>query len=700
MEQPVLLPKLKSALACLFNTNHENQQYAAEAHKFLLTFKSSNLRRLVVSRIQSQKDKSSDNNIISLEDDLHRHAEDSASHTFGSIYLSCLAALLTSSSRASSYGSCNHERIFAAQTLNHRCRSIKLVESYDIEAEDGLEGGVARLVLSWEEKRQRGVNVGDEESMTVLNAWLERYVPMLVQRCHGMDDNNNTGLCHGGQLLAIVLKRHSSSLAIGSTDGERGEERIKGKLILITLAVALYSMAFSEQEEEHYLSQHHNPQHRTPWANAVLSELGSALSVTALRIRYRPSPSKHEMPDSEPGVPSLIDLLLHSIHIVADAATEYFLNQQQQYGHDDSRRNLIDICHQHAIKRSVAACLTSLPETVLLPPGSDKGDDSHRIPSIDRACLRAASMELRYEKAEHGTGGTGMERMLMEMIRSELGESDIESTIERLDNISALRLFECCESWARFVSVPLGVVAATVGRLAIRFFVNQHESIHCEKTQNAAFQYVTSIFEGASPSLTVEDILSATLGVAAGGVSGKKKQGNKSKKRQERRLKNAAICVDSNDTGNNQGYSAEDELAQRKNGACLTAALIFGASVHDILGKETMLRLSTPSLYTHTICSTISVAAASVLPRLLWLERNANENNNSSEEWWLSCFEVILCSLKRLCQSTNRDIRALSYEPLMTLHESLNSTPFVKLAMEQLAVDAVCEVCQTFVVII
>ena len=690
MEQPLLLSKLQTALACLYNA-HTNEHHRCEAHQFLLTFKSSNLRRLVVSRLQSQKDKS--DNKISFEDDLQRHAEESTSHTAGSIYLSCLALLLTPINANG-----RHEQIFAAQTLNHRCRSIKLVESFDIEAEDGLECGVARLVLAWEERRRNGVNFEGEESRIILNAWLERYAPMLVHRS-GRSTNNNLSLCHGGKLLEMVFERHSSSLSAGNDEGERGEEKMKGNLIMLTLAVALYTAAFTEYEEDHYFAQQkQQQQHRNPWANAVLSELGSALSVTALRIRYRPTTNRHDTPTSEAGVPSLIDLLIHSIHLVADAATGYFV-QQANLGDDRSKRDLAEACHQHAIKRSIAACLTCLPETVLLPPSSDRGDDSHRIPSIDRACLRAASIELRSESNAQGATGTGMERMLIEIIKSELGDTNIGDLAE-LDNVSAARILECCDSWARFVMVPLHVIDVTVQKLAIRYFhFGQNEtqtSSNHQKAQTQAFQYLTSIFEGASPSLTMQDILSATLGVAVSGVGGtKKKQGNKSKKRQERRLNNASIVFDADGTGSTEsGCSAEEELSRRKNSACVAAASIFGVSVNgDGHSTETTLRLSSPTMYTHSICSTVSTAASSVLPSLLSLERNANENNNTKEQWWSDSFEIIVVSLKRLCQSANRDVRGLSYEPLMILHESLNSTPVVRLRVEQIAVDAICEVC-------
>jgi hypothetical protein len=264
------------------------------------------------------------------------------------------------------------------------------------------------------------------------------------------------------------------------------------------------------------------------------------------------------------------------------------------------------------------------------------------------------------------------------------------------------------------VWVPLYIVDATVANLAVKYFfleqngAHQNTSIQYQKAQNAAFQYVISIFEGAAPTLTLEDILSATLGIAAGKANpNKKRQTSKSKKRQERRLQNAAITIDDHEAENTNGVDpsslAEDELSRRKLSSCVAAAAVYGVSVKNgpSLSDESIgLRsaASSPSTSTHSICSTISILASSVLPYLLWLERNANESNNPGNQWWLELFSLILVSIKRLCQSSSRDIRALAYEPLMILHESLNSTPVVCLKMEQIAVDSVCEVCRRVII--
>lgn len=74
-DHPLLLPKLQTAISCLYGYgNNDNSQLLQtpqnrnEAHEFLLRFKSSNIRRSVVSRIQSQRDRVGGNS------DHHGHA--------------------------------------------------------------------------------------------------------------------------------------------------------------------------------------------------------------------------------------------------------------------------------------------------------------------------------------------------------------------------------------------------------------------------------------------------------------------------------------------------------------------------------------------------------------------------------------------------------------------------------------------------
>ncbi len=610
----------------------------------------------MVSRLQSRKDR-----IGSADDGENELSFNQAEDLTGSIFLSCLGLLYSSCSQNSSN---SHERIFTAQALNHRCRSIKLTEILDIEAEDGVECGTARLVLALEEIKHARNNIQPQDSTdlngrtkSILTAWLERYVPMLVNRCGG-------SACIGSELLAVLLERHSSLLLDSQylVDEIRGEEQIKGTLMMFSLAVALYVAAFCHFEEER---QHQNQQDeaRSPWANAVLAELGSALSVTMLRLRYRPTTDKQATPAPDPSCPPLIDALVHAINVVRDSAAVYLTNKQAG-GEIPSH---LQEAHHYAIHRSIAACLTSLPETVLLPPGQDY---VHRIPSVDRGCLRAASMELRCNE-------TGMEKAMAILV---------QSTGNVHDESSASRLLGMCEAWARYVAVPIHVIDESVGKVAIDFLHISKitPTAQQQKVQSLAFQYLVSIFEAALPTLSVTDILTAALGVGATGVqNGKKKQGNKSKKRHEKRLDRAKAVED--ETSQNQ---AEEELLARKNAACAAAAAAFGISTSRT-GDDWGLKLasSCPMTTSHAICSTVAAAATSVLPHLLWLERN----DGPTQQWRTDLFSAIIVVIQRMCKSQDRDTRALAYEALMILHSALNSVTTVSCRVEQIAIDSICD---------
>ena len=745
MEHPLLLPKLRTALSCLYGNANSLIHHATslhnrhEAHAFLLSFKSSNHRRKVVSRIQSEKDRSQ-------AQDHPITPDDNSSVTIGSIFLSCLALMLQSNN--------SHELIFAAQALNHRTRSLKLVETLDIEAEDGLECGIARFAQALEEIRvervrllkvataavagnetnqqyeQRNVELGGKSNV-IFAAWLERYVPMLVHSCgnggsgeESTDGNRSTrsddSVCNGGELLALVLQRNSSNLftnnaihgnSIMCDETERREEKIKGTLIMLALAVTMYVSAFAEYKEDH--RHYHQTAPRSPWANAVLSELGSALSVTALRIRYKPVTDNLTTPSPELSCPPLIDMLVNTLALVEESAEVYFSwkTQNQHVDNDLSLCSFIHEAHQYAIQRSIAACIKALPETVLLPPGLD--NTGHRIPSIDRACLRAASIELRSVRTistvnnvdENIIIGTGMDKAWQVLVDSHRGLGH--------EDTSATQLLECCEAWARYVAVPIPVINVTVGSLAgvylhvSRSSINSHQY---EKAQMAAFQYLVSLFEAASPSLSHRDILASSLGVAkscnrgkcGAGSSGKntstrKKQGNKSKKRQEAQLGKVIAVHDSNHDYDALD-AAENELLARRNAACVAAAAAFGVSLNNssVTDDDWGLRLAaaSPLTSTHGICSTAAAAATSVLPHLLFLERG-DVNEESKPEWRLELFSSIVAVIRRMCASSSRGIRVLAYEPLMILHNTLNSVATVSLRMEEVAVQSICEVCQS-----
>ena len=99
-------------------------------------------------------------------------------------------------------------------------------------------------------------------SREVLTAWLARYVAVLARRGGGggaPDDNAGGKLCDGAALLASVLQRTAPALLgdASGADAEHDEDQVKGTLVLLTLAVAMYVSAFGEYEEGHRYGHRH-----------------------------------------------------------------------------------------------------------------------------------------------------------------------------------------------------------------------------------------------------------------------------------------------------------------------------------------------------------------------------------------------------------------------------------------------------------
>ena len=464
------------------------------------------------------------------------------------------------------------------------------------------------------------------------------------------------------------------------------------------------------------------------------------MSIVALRLRYAPTTAggggdddddddddRGAAPGRSPPSPCLIDVLVDAVRAAAGECDRPGTNCGG-YGGGPERR--IRRAHRRAAARSIASCLMALPETVLLPPGSSREDDDNggggggggrRVPSVDRACLRAASVELRSAGLGGGGGdvGTGMDRAWNALMAPTLlvdGDDygDDNGDDDFRDSANA-RLLECCDAWARHVAVPMPLVGVTVGSLAAAYLRvdddvdgdGRGRRPRREKARAAAHQYLVTIFESASPSLTPDDVLAASLGVAGGGGQrgggggggGKntntRKRRGKAKKRQEEKLGRAATTAQ--DGGRD---AAEAELVARRNAACVAAAAAFGvsladgstASADDGWGLRHAATSSSPRASTHGMCAAAASAAASVLPHLLSLEQRGNVvfDGETDRGWRSSLFSAIATVVRRMCAS-RREIRVLAYEPLMVLSSSLSSVAEVSSGMERAAVDAICE---------
>ena len=135
IREPILLNKLRTALSRLYSLNYvtTNSSNQHEAHEYLIEFQSRNVRRIVTSMHQRQRDSQSDL-CTRLEPD---------DETNGSSFYAALPLLLFTAP------SHKTERLFCAQTIMHRLRRMKTSEAIDLEIEhyDSVQMNVNELHL-------------------------------------------------------------------------------------------------------------------------------------------------------------------------------------------------------------------------------------------------------------------------------------------------------------------------------------------------------------------------------------------------------------------------------------------------------------------------------------------------------------------------------------------------------------------------
>mmetsp|Transcript_30193 Transcript_30193/g.46055 ORF Transcript_30193/g.46055 Transcript_30193/m.46055 type:complete len:1307 (-) Transcript_30193:228-4148(-) len=134
---PLHYSDLRIALSVLYSLPSSCPQNltSQQAHDFLLSIQSRNVRRQLQSIQQSQIDMVKKGNY--QKDDLNENSF----ITWGSSWLASVMVLLSSDSHPA-------ERLFSAQTLMHRVRRVKLVEAIDLEIETPPGGFNTEVILS------------------------------------------------------------------------------------------------------------------------------------------------------------------------------------------------------------------------------------------------------------------------------------------------------------------------------------------------------------------------------------------------------------------------------------------------------------------------------------------------------------------------------------------------------------------------
>jgi hypothetical protein len=399
------------------------------------------------------------------------------------------------------------------------------------------------------------------------------------------------------------------------------EERIKGELTLLTLAAVAYLTA----------CESHQGNHTQP----ILSTLGSTMAAVALRLRFTPSSIEQHggpVPTSQP----LVTLVTHALVLVWNTA------------------NSLSMSNHTALGASLHACLASIPDTLLGSPGGARGSFS-----IDPRCLQAATQELRT---------TGLTLLWETLQQHEQG---------RVDDRSDLLTLTTCERWAKFLPIPLEFLQNTIPLVNKYLSCDSHEAA---QYQRSALAYLIAIFE--SGAWTLDQVLAANLGITGSlqnQQSGKKKQSNRSKKRQKE-----VVNTLTTDTSMAQ---AQAEVQHRGEIACQATMMAWDEL--NSAAQKALAMAKDPNIQVEGEgpVGCLAASANACLPHLVRYQ---------SLSYTKDLFTAIAGTFLEVCASPNR-CRTLSLEPLYTLHTTVialfRSGGRLDDAVEPLLVDHYFKVC-------
>ena len=638
IREPILLNKLRTALSRLYSLNYvtTNSSNQHEAHEYLIEFQSRNVRRIVTSMHQRQRDSQSDL-CTRLEPD---------DETNGSSFYAALPLLLFTAP------SHKTERLFCAQTIMHRLRRMKTSEAIDLEIEhyDSVQMNVnvlTELLVTGQNSQQNSfpywidfVKFHGEKLSSFHTSLLGRVLQTYFQKNMNVDAGNS--------LMSMI----PSDV----------EEKVKGELTLLILATISYLNVY-----EHAMNTAINKQEDGSHITPLLNTLSSAMAVVALRLRYTSASVASDCSASETPIVTMVasafqsvaELASSQMHkellpgVFSDESIDQMLQAQNQN------------FHQRALSQCLGVALASIPDSLLGSPGGARG----RL-SVDPKCIMAANSELRSE----GTGiGLLKEAIayLIETSRSNDASHDTEY-MQRQILISS-------EKWARFVPLNLDFVQYTVSTTmsGVGNGFAQVDTAFCS--------YLIRIFEGAC--ISVDQVMASAAGLNAesntGHQMGRKKQSSKSKKRQKERLEDVL------NSGDSKRQEAEKEAYLRGNVACHVAIWTWDCICALFLSSLSAMEASPQDVVdgegpVGCICTCVSAC----LPHFV---KHGKISEDAAQS--VTLFRILTEALQNICSSENRSVRALTYEHVAVVHKALvdNSQTGNLSEIEGMAMSFVCQ---------
>lgn len=385
------------------------------------------------------------------------------------------------------------------------------------------------------------------------------------------------------------------------------EERVKGQLTLMTVMPILYQVTLAS-----FMSTPENLIRIRP----LLTTLASLLAVTAGRLRY----TTLSVPNPAPNTKPVVGTILHALHL-----TQQFLPSSLSTPSQD---------HYAATYLHVFyTCMSVVPDAILAP-GRIGGTGTM---SIDPRCFTAVTTEVR----SHG----------IEEVCESLSQLPSSSMVDQ----KTLFLY-LCEEWARHAPLPQHFVEKSLPIVQELFqSARDIETLETNPTVRAALRYWIAIME--SGSWTIERVLASSLIQKQGSQQpNKKKQSNKSKKRQKELLDNR--------TSQDQLVAAEHEVRHRGMIALQTAMTTWD-SFQALLALELdQIKNSVDDEVRGDGPVGCLVACANTC--LPFTVREYFGGSPSQDV--LQLFASVASSIQQVCGWSSRYVREFAVETLFNLH--------------------------------
>ncbi|KAL7563844.1 hypothetical protein ACA910_019572 [Epithemia clementina (nom. ined.)] len=600
--EPRLLNPLRFANATLYSlplpvvgsgsAQLQHLQNPKAANDFLVELQSRNVRRKILSIQQRHRDQQQQQQQQRYEQD-HRggNGKSDSNHgdenciEMGSSWLAFLAVLCQMHHDGSSFVASPPERLFAAQSVLHRLRRNKLMDAIDLEIES---------------------NDIDETMALQLYHNTAFVAPML--------DAYQQLVAHWNPFVLDMLQKCFFNNF--HADAAKSEEQIKGEVMILTLASVSYITACQAEG--------------TPQRAAILEALGSAIATIALRIRYL-NPSAEPMDSTMASHehhhhPSLVWMISHTFQHVFDRAKAF---------HFDSL----------ALSTSLAASLSSLPDTILSSSGGARG----RL-SVDPRSLEAAVTELR-------TRGFQDLWTALQQIGDLLNNNNNNNGhgIENDSNLHPFLMLATLEKWARFLCVPRAMVDELTSLLAS--FIRSRN----DKERAVALLFFNSVFEGGD--WTVEQVLSFGFGLSEHQLihqAGKRRQSSRSRRKHKELV--------SNKTTEDSAEQAQQEVIERGRIACRVAVATWSQLNASFRQSLESASEEGGQVDGEGPIGCVATAAQTCLPFIL------KEGTNAEVPGALELFQELSKAVVQLCCSRNQTVRCLALPPIHAVYRALVST--------------------------